>query len=351
VQFSVKSTDKKQFNMLDEIYFRLLMELAPEGLKPSSLDAERIIAGYGKTEESHAAYGNLVRSIYADDPSSSIGLFYGKLLHPHALCDFSRVLMTAPNFGASMHVINDLHYMQGASYYATVNQNDDRISVALSYPYKKEVSEFQRRFCAEAVFTYLVNLVRDCLGANVNPSKMSLDFEVPNYYQDYDELYKCPIDFGSNLSTMEFSSDLADRTFKTSNHTLHTTYTKKCNDSARIAERFWSFDYRTSTQLIRHLPESFSATTLSNILNISSRGLQKKLSNLDTSFSELSTQARIELAKVFLIQQNKSLESTAELLGFQTVSGFRRFFKTEFGITAAAFIDQIETEALPSFLS
>ena len=89
-----------------------------------------------------------------------------------------------------------------------------------------------------------------------------------------------------------------------------------------------------------HHPHSFNCDTISRILNISPRGLQKKLSKLGTSFSALSSLARIELAKVYLVQQEATLEQTAERLGFQTVSGFRRFFKAEFGITTAEFMQQ-----------
>ncbi|KZX79859.1 hypothetical protein A3715_19515, partial [Oleiphilus sp. HI0009] len=312
--------------MLDEIYFRLLMELAPEPLKPRPLDAERIVNNFGMSEESRDAYGHLVGSIYENDPSSDIGLHYGRLLCPYALCDFSRALMTAPSFGNAMQIINDLHYMQGASYYLTTFESSDSISIALNYPYKKNVSEHQRRFCAEAVFIYLVNLARDSLCHSISPCKVWLDFDKPSYADAYSELFGLNIEFNAPLSILEFKNELSDVGLKTSNHTLHKTYIKKCVDSARNAERYWSFDYRTSTQLIRHLPDSFNGSTLSTILSISPRGLQKKLSLLGTSFSELSSQARIELAKVFLIQQNKSIETTSELLGFQTISGFRRFF-------------------------
>ncbi|KZZ65505.1 hypothetical protein A3765_05780 [Oleiphilus sp. HI0130] len=327
--------------MLDEIYLRLLLELAPEELKLSPLDAERVILGYGQTLESKNAFGNLIRDIYGADPSSDIGLHYGRLLQPHALCDFSRVLMTASSFKRSLQIINELHYMQGAAYHLTFHESKDRLSIALSYPYKREISQEQRRFCCESIFTYLLNLARSEVSPCITPTRLWLDYEKPVYADEYRDLYGCEPGYDAQLALLEFSTEFSDQALVSGNHTLHNTYMKKCQDSARLAERYWSFDYRTTTHLMRNIPAAFNSEHLSQELSISPRGLQKKLNILNTSFSALCTQARAELVKVFLVQQGKSIEATAELMGFQTTSGFRRFFKTEFGMSVGTFLSQI----------
>ena len=318
------------------------MELTPDELKPSPLDAERIILGYGKTPESRDAFGNLIRTIYSADPVSSIGLHYGRLLQPHALCDFSRVLMTASSFRRSMQIINELHHMQGAAYHLTFHESKDRLSIALTYPHKKDVSEAQRRFCCESVFTYLVNLARSGISPYIVPTRLCLDFEKPVYSEEYCDLYGCEPRYLSEIALLEFPIALGDMELSTSNHTLHDIYLKKCHDSARAAERYWNFDYRTTTHLMRNIPEAFSSEKLSQQLSISPRGLQKKLSGLNTSFSSICSQARIELVKVLLIQQKKAIDTTAELLGFHTTSGFRRFFKSEFGTSVGEFLNRLE---------
>lgn len=328
--------------MIDEIYLRLLLELAPEELKPSPLDTERVILGYGRTAESKGAFGKLIRDIYNADPASDIGLHYGRLLQPHALCDFSRVLMTAASFRRSMQIINELYYMQGTAYHLTFHESQDRMSIAISYPFKKDVSQEQRRFCCESVFTYIISLARSGINSLIVPIKLCLDYDKPAYSDEYRDLYGCEPNYNSQLALLEFSTDFSSQELATSNHTLHNTYLKKCQYSARSAERYWRFDYRTTIHLMRNIPEAFASEHLSQELSISPRGLQKKLSNLNTSFSTLCTQARAELVKVFLIQQKKSIDATAELLGFQTTSGFRRFFKSEFDISVGAFLNQIE---------
>lgn len=325
--------------MLDDIYFRLLMELAPEESKPNNLDAERIFSHYGETPESRVAFGKLLHAIYTADPKSDIGLRYGKLLEPHALCDLSQAVMTAANFSAGLNAVSNLQHMQGSAYCLSIYQASSQISIALTFPYKKVVSNVKQRFSAESGFSYLVNFIRETVNPSINPKHLYLSYEKPDYAQDYEAFYKCPITFGAPLSRLEFDSELGAIPLKTSNPVLFNMLMMKCQDIARSAERHWDFDYRTSTNLMLHHPYSFNCDTISRILNISPRGLQKKLSKLGTSFSTLSSLARVELAKVYLVQQDQSLEQVAEKLGFQTTSGFRRFFKAELGLTAAEFIE------------
>jgi AraC-like DNA-binding protein len=321
--------------VIDDIYLRLLNELAPNNLRLKELDAQRLIS----FEDSKDAYSQLVRSIYEQDEGSSIGLEYGKYLKPHALCDFSRTLMTAKDFRSSLHLIDTLHYMQGTSYYLSINHSEEHTSISLCYPYKDHVSSRQKRFCCEAVFFYILNLARDSMGQNINPCALYLDIPKPEYSAEYAAVFKCPIIYDSPLAMMAFDANLLARPLSTSNDTLHQLYLNKCCEQVRRAEKQWSITYRVITQLIRNHPTTFSGSELAGKLNISVRGLQKRLNKDKSSFSELSALARRELVKVYLLQKHTPIEVVCENLGFQTVSGFRRFVKSEFHQTLAEFLD------------
>lgn len=321
--------------MLDEIYLRLLNELAPNNLRLKELDTQRIFS----SEDSKSAYRQLLRSIYDQDEGSNIGLEYGRYLKPHALCDFSRTLMTAKDFKASLHLIDTLHYMQGASYCLSTNHSNEHTSISVCYPYKNRISSRQKRFCCEAVFSYILNLARDSMGQDVNPCALYLDAPKPEYSAEYEAIFKCPIIYDSPLAMIAFDTNLLDRPLSTSNDTLHQLYLSKCCEQVRRAEKQWSITYRVVTQLIRNHPTTFSSSELACKLNISVRGLQKRLSKEERSFSELSALARRELVKVYLLQKHTPIEAVCENLGFQTVSGFRRFVKSEFHQTLAEFLD------------
>ena len=54
------------------------------------------------------------------------------------------------------------------------------------------------------------------------------------------------------------------------------------------------------------------------------------------TFSNLLTSTRVEMAKRFLENRDRSLTAVAEMLGFSALSAFLRWFRTHFGCTATA---------------
>lgn len=330
--------------MLDEIYLRLLLELIPASLKLNDLDVRRLIDQFNHRAGSDSAYGQLIKAVYLDNPNTDFGLRFGEHLHPATLCDQSRAFMTAPSVRDIFQLIEQYHYIQGASYYLLTHNSGDSFSISMTYPYKREVSTHQRRFCAEAIFSYVTNLLRETVCPSITPSSIEFDFENPGYESHYIERFKCKPRFNTNLAIITFDSNILHRCPLTSDQTLHQLYINKSLDTWLRSDRLQDFEYRTITQLMRHHPESFNSQKIASKLNISVRGLQKRLNKQGQSFSNLSNLARRELAKVYLFQKGQDIDFTAEQLGFQTTSGFRRFFKTEFAHTPVEFVSLQQDE-------
>ncbi len=85
---------------------------------------------------------------------------------------------------------------------------------------------------------------------------------------------------------------------------------------------------------MRDFPASFNGQYLADALNISPRGLQKRLSAEGCSYSLMCQVVRKELVKVCLYQRHYELEVITACLGFQSQASFRKFFRTHFGLTA-----------------
>lgn len=327
--------------MLDDIYFRLLVELVPEKHRQISMRHKRIAEQSGDAAVARELYSNLVNQVYKDDADSDIGIRYGEHLRPHALCDLSRALMSADNFSAFLKAANRFHSMLGASYFLVAVEKDKTIALALTYPFKDQVSEPQRRFCAEAAFSYIINLLQESIGQDIAPKALYLNYEAPKYAETYLERFNNPGTFNSPISVIEFDKTILSLPFKAANPTLHQLYMNKCNDTLWAIERSWDFEYRVVTYLMQYHPVCFSGQTLASRLNISVRGLQKRLSKNGESFSSLASKTRRELASVYLMLEGADIDTTAERLGFQTSSGFRRFFKNEFEMTLPQFLAQM----------
>lgn len=325
--------------MLDDIYLRLLYELAPSELTLSNLDIQRTLTSHNEGLHSNRGYGNLIKSIYQANPQSNIGVKLGQFLLPSQLCNFSRVLVTSETLMSALSILERLYYMQGACYHPFVSYANGKVSLALIFPYKHNPSEQQRRFCAETAFAYLINGIRENIAPTFRPSKVILDYPKPEYAEQYERLLGNNISFGNALNILEFDDHYLYKKHATHSPTLHQMYLNKCLDGVNTHDRQTSFEHKAISCLLRHHPDTLNSKKLAAKLNISVRGLQKRLSKNGNSFSSIANDCRRELAKVYLIQEQQSLDYTAEQLGFQTNSGFRRFFKSEFSETPAEFLE------------
>mgnify|MGYP000358964332 CR=1 FL=1 len=324
--------------MLDDIYPRLLLEILPEELKLNSLGIQRLISEHNADHDSNSVYGKLIKSIYTAQPNSNIGIKYGQHLLPSNLCDFSRILITSQNLRSAFEIVENTFFVHGASYYPFISNRKGVTSISFTFPFKTRVPASQKRFCAEATFSYIINAIQESIAPNFKPLNVYFDYDKPSYAKEYHASFGDNIRFNAPLCLLEFDEKYLYPTFRSHNIALHKMYLNKCFDNSRISEKQHSFEYKAACFLLQHHPESFNSKKLAAMLNISVRGLQKKLNKQELSFSHIANLARRELAKIYLIQKRQSIDFTAEQLGFQTSSGFRRFFKTEFEMSPAEYL-------------
>ena len=329
--------------MLDDIYYRLFLEVIPQDPKLRGIDIHKLTK-IRKHHEPNIKYGHLIDTVYQTNPDSKFGLLYGRYLRPSILCDFSRMLHTAQNFGECLKIIQSLNHILNPRYYPVITRSKGVVSVSITFPFDKQVSEYLRRFCAESLFSYTLNGFREISNNDFQPMAISLDYPPPTYAKEYESLLGCEVRFNQPLNVLKFSERLLDIPLVTRNATLHEIYLKKCLDAWQGMERDRNFEYRAICNIMRHHPDAFNSQNLADKLNISVRGLQKRLNKHGGSYSHLAHLARRELAKVYLYEDDHNLDHTAEKLGFQSSSGFRKFFKSEFSQTPAEYMDSFARE-------
>jgi AraC-like DNA-binding protein len=101
-------------------------------------------------------------------------------------------------------------------------------------------------------------------------------------------------------------------------------------------------DDHVATSVRRILEEDLLAPQALNIakrLGLSERSMQRKLSELGTSFSEQIAAARIERAKTLLEQTGDSITQIAFAVGFSSLEQFSRSFRARIGTTPSAYRD------------
>jgi AraC-like DNA-binding protein len=100
------------------------------------------------------------------------------------------------------------------------------------------------------------------------------------------------------------------------------------------------------SHIVEHLPDGPpNQKQIASAMNVSNRTLQRKLRDEGTSFIDLLQDARLNLAKKYLSQPQRSIVEIAYLLGFSEPSTFSRAFKRWTGSAPAEFRAGIEKQS------
>ena len=323
--------------MFSDIYARLLRDIIAQNNQPLGLDKKyNLYNDCPKGLSSTGGFSYLIQRAYEENPNSDIGITFGKQITPAHACEFSSMVTTAPTVERFIHLLISQYHRLGLKPYPVFFIDQKSACIALTYPYSSKFYSSNahqskrrfNRFCSESFYAYVVNVIRDLVDRDFSPSYMALDYSDPGYSDKYKYFFCSPIEFESGLSLLKFDRSILAKPLRYSNEQLHRVYLEKFSENWQAGEkRNQSYRYRAVTEMMLHAPNCFQIGKLAERLSISVRGLQKRLKNENSSFSELTMQVRRELLKICLVKSDMSLEDSADLLGFQTLSSFKRFFR------------------------
>ena len=197
----------------------------------------------------------------------------------------------------------------------------------------------------EAVDAFVALFVRFCramLGREFSPLRVRLARPAPpaEGRAGFDALFRAPLEFGCTETALWFAAPAFERRLEGANPEL-----ARLNDEValRYLARFDrdNLNARLRAALIEQLPLGEpSAAKLAAQLHVSLRSLQRRLAEEGTSYEDLLTATRRELALSHLADTRYSLSEVAYLLGFADASSFSRAFKRWTGQTPGQYRDR-----------
>ncbi|WP_369601788.1 AraC family transcriptional regulator ligand-binding domain-containing protein [Hahella sp. SMD15-11] len=310
----------------DDIYARLLMAvLGREGpVIPS--DRLQSISGSGSDPESLARqFLNLVYSLH---PDTDLGLRYGHHLHPAGLCDFARALYTAPDIRSSLQLLTRMSFARGHCFSLFTREEGGRVWVFLTFPHQFPLHDGVRRFHMEATFSFALNGLQAMLGNWPEDVRITLPCAPPRYQRLFVRHWPLAPEFNAPAAALSFPARYLKAPVISRDDALHAVSLERAEQHWQAQMRAANFSYRATDAMIRHHPELLHATALATHLNMSVRTLQKHLVRCHDTFQHMLTRVRRELWAVYAGLLNLPAEDVSELLGFGSVSGYRRFCRT-----------------------
>jgi len=253
------------------------------------------------------------------------GLTAAQCWHPSYLGSLGYALLVSTTLRIVLERLIRFHKVVSDVQYAEIYENKDHGTLVFIHTHKDMDSYLKIR--ADASFAWLLDILRVNFQKDFSPVSINLRHSRPACVGKYYELFQCPVNFDSPVSSMELPLDVIDQELPGGNRELAelndqmtTKYLATLDGKTLIA--------RVKKFIVEHLPSGNA--TLENVasdLHYSTRTLQRLLQEEETTFISLLNETRMELAKQYIQDKNMDLIEIAFLLGFSEQSTFSRSFK------------------------
>src|SRR5580704_5875033 len=178
----------------------------------------------------------------------------------------------------------------------------------------------------DACFAWIVGIGRRGTGLPVNPKRV--EFERAEMHRKMHEAhFRCPVTFKARRNALVFSKADIERPFLTHNADLLAMVAPQLE-----AELTQQLAHKTVSGQVKGILKKLLAGArpaledVARELRLSTRTLQRRLTDENATFQHLMEDARRELAQHYLLHSSLELNETAYLLGYEDANSFFRAF-------------------------
>lgn len=179
----------------------------------------------------------------------------------------------------------------------------------------------------DAVLAFTLEMCRRSYGEDLVPLQVQLSRLEPADATPIESFFRCKIDYGYAENSVVFNSADVNRRLQSSNPAVLHAMDEVIAD---YLIRFDKADFVTQVRaivaddLIHGEP---TKETIASQLNLTSRTLQRRLGEQNSSVKQIIDDCRHHLAMIYLDQDHLSIKEIAFSLGFSDPSNFSRAFK------------------------
>ena len=178
-----------------------------------------------------------------------------------------------------------------------------------------------------AAVMLLTTLCRANYGKDFSPLQVSFRQPEPPSLGGFQERFRCPVNFNQPSTTITLDLAAIDKPLTTSNPEL-----AQLNDEV-IVRYLSNFDKgdiksRVINEILKQLSDGgVTDSSIAEALHMTSRTLQRKLKDSESSFKELLNEVRTDLAEKYLQNSQYTLTEISYMLGFSETSSFSRAYR------------------------
>jgi AraC-like DNA-binding protein len=190
------------------------------------------------------------------------------------------------------------------------------------------------RSLIELLFAMIARVAQRFSARHALPLEVQLRHQAPSYAERYQQVFGCPVRFGSDVNALSFSLACLDTPQPHPDDLLRRT-------SEGVAEQLVAQrdQARATSQTViallrseRHW-ENIDIAEIARHTRLDVGALRRKLRREGTTLTDLIDAARCRIACEDLLATNKSMRALAAQLGFSETSAFHRAFRRWTGTT------------------
>lgn len=182
------------------------------------------------------------------------------------------------------------------------------------------------------MFASMCSFLRDISHQKWSPLSVSFTFKKPADITALKSHFQCPLLFDADQDAIFFNKALLSLSLATRDDTIHQMLSQYLTSLHLSAGP--DFKPFVKSMILNNLSAGRSdIEALSLRLPYRPRTIQRKLRDLGTSYKEVLSEARFELAENLLVSSDNPLTHIAHRLCFQDLSAFSKAFKKHYGVS------------------
>jgi AraC-like DNA-binding protein len=299
------------------------------------VDASRVLPGAGgkagiaKLQLTTARYFALWNTIGTVSGDAAIGLRIGAETLTEQLDIASLSALHSVNLGEALHKL--------ARYKRLICPEDIRVQVhdgQAEVTFRWVLADgFAPDLLTDATFASTVALAQRGSGKKVKPLRIELTRRTANR-QLLTRHFGCDIAFDSPMDALVFDAAALDLPFVTHNEDLLALLLPELDAGLATLEKNQAFPDEVDAVLARSLHgQRPSVESLARELGVSSRTLQRRLTENGTSYQQRLDGVRQRISRHLLQSTDLALGEIAYFLGFEEINSFWRAFSQWEGVT------------------
>ncbi|WHP05556.1 AraC family transcriptional regulator [Acinetobacter corruptisaponis] len=183
-------------------------------------------------------------------------------------------------------------------------------------------------FFHDELFSSIITCLNAMLGDHDDVISLELSYLPSEYFEEYQRVFGCPIQFNSDKNVMRFKTSMLARSLKNYSPANYATAILICEQTLKEIDQLNQAGYADLLDhwIEQHLPERFEMEQAAEHLQISERHLRRQLLLEGLSFQQIRQNVLERKAKQ-LLGQNLLISEISLKLGFSELREFRRAFK------------------------